>query len=80
MLNGLGVDIFYLVDFTLDFAVLSPKQFVDSYLLKLEVTQQLQDLISLMDLWGQENFIIRNHPLLPSHVKVKELNYILAGE
>jgi riboflavin kinase/FMN adenylyltransferase len=38
MLNGLGVDIFYLVDFTLDFAVLSPKQFVDSYLLKLEVT------------------------------------------
>lgn len=38
MLNRLGVDIFYLVDFTLDFAALSPKQFVDAYLLNLGVT------------------------------------------
>ncbi|MDR7080209.1 riboflavin kinase/FMN adenylyltransferase [Neobacillus niacini] len=38
LLNGLEVDIFYLVDFTLDFAALSPKQFVETYLLKLGVT------------------------------------------
>ncbi len=38
LLNRLGVDIFYLVDFTLDFAALSPKQFVETYLLKLGVT------------------------------------------
>ena len=38
LLNRLGVDIFYLVDFTFDFAALSPKQFVETYLLKLGVT------------------------------------------
>lgn len=38
ILNGLGVDLFYLVDFTLNFAALSPKQFVEAYLLKLGVT------------------------------------------
>lgn len=33
----LGVDVFYLVDFTHDFAKLSPKEFVQEYLLKLGV-------------------------------------------
>lgn len=37
ILKGLGVDIFYIVDFTLEFAALTPKQFVEAYLVKLGV-------------------------------------------
>ena len=36
-LAKLGVDLFYLVEFTPEFAKLSPKQFVQDYLLKLKV-------------------------------------------
>lgn len=36
-LKDLGIDIFYVVEFTLEFAALTPKQFVEAYLLNLKV-------------------------------------------
>lgn len=37
LIKNLGVDVLYIVDFTLDFADLTPQQFVDSYLIDLNV-------------------------------------------
>lgn len=79
-LQQLGVDIFYLVDFTKDFSNLSPKEFVQQYLLDLKVKHAVAGFDYSFGKFGQGKLV--DIPHYSKHqISVTEVEcYVFKGE